>query len=80
MIWKSRRIFVLCHNNQHPILKDCKVNLTVGKFYFCDRYDDEYGWQYHNDLGERVENINQHFVHLAQDWEIRESKLKELGI
>ncbi len=80
MIWKSQTRYVLCHNNQHPLLKNYKVKLTVGKFYLCDRYDDTYGWQYKNDLGERVENINLLFVRLVQDWEMREYKLNQIEI
>lgn len=38
------KVFVICHNNDHPILNNFKVNLTVGKLYECDRYDEKYGW------------------------------------
>ena len=74
------KVFVICHNNDHPILNNFKVNLTVGKLYECDRYDEKYGWQYKNDLGERVDDICDYYVHILQKWELREAKLKELGI
>jgi len=74
------KIYVLCHNNDHPILRNYKANLTVGKLYECDNYDETYGWQYKNDLGERVDDINETFVHIVNKWELRDIKLKELGI
>ena len=75
------KTYVLCHNNDHPILRNFKVNLTVGKLYECDNYDeDRYGWQYKNDLGERVDNICETYVKLASKSDIRGYQLKQLGI